>query len=202
MAIESDAIRSHAEFRRLADIMQQRSPGEGHRARIRQVVEKKQRVYKHVAFGMKLGRLLNSLHRRNLRQNWFQQTAFIQQEKSAPGVPFRQHARQFVANPLARHDLDLLSQFLCGRKCSWLNRVLEPRRESDCAQHAQLVFSETLLSIPDGTDDSRFQILARSYKIEHLAADRIKQHSVDREIAARYIFPRIPAESHFVRMAA
>ena len=155
VVIEADAIRRHAKRRGLAHIVQQRSPRQRHRARLRQMIEQQQRVHKHIAFGMELRRLLHALHRRNFRQHMLEQAAFIQQKKRTPPVAFRQHAGQFIAHPLARHNLDLLRQFLHGRKRRRLDRVFEPRREAHGAQHAQLVFRKPLLRIADRADDSR-----------------------------------------------
>ena len=60
--------------------------------------------------------------------------------------------------------------------------------------------AEPLLGIANRADHSRFQVLPAAHKIEHFPAHRIEQHSIDGEIAARYIFLRVAAEPHFVRM--
>ena len=63
MAVESDAIRRDAKGRRLAHIMQERTPRQSRRARLRQIFQQQQGMNKDVAFGMKLRRLLNAFHR-------------------------------------------------------------------------------------------------------------------------------------------
>src|SRR5258708_30411559 len=117
-------------------------------------------------------------------------------------LPFGQHAGQLIANPLAGDNLDFVCQIPDGGKRGRLNGVAESRSETDRAQHTQLVFGKALSGITDGADDFGFQILPSADEVEDLVADRIKQHAVDGEIAAGYVFSRILTETHFVRMAA
>ena len=110
--IETDAIGRHAKGRRLTHIVQQRAPRQRGRARMGQVFQQQQRMHKHIAFRMELRRLLNAFHRRNLGQDFFEQTGLIEQEKSAPGMAFGEHLGEFIANALARDHMNFGSQAL------------------------------------------------------------------------------------------
>ena len=101
MVIESNAIGRSAKSRGLPHIMQQRAPGQRHRTWRRQILQQQQRVYKHIALGMELWRLLHSLHRGNLRKHRIQQPARVEQQKGTSSAPFSQHPRQFIAHALA-----------------------------------------------------------------------------------------------------
>ena len=181
--------------------MQQRAPGQRRRAWVRQVFQKQQRMHKHVAFGMKLRRLLHSLHRGDLRQHFPEQTTLVEHQERAAGMTFDEHAREFIAHPFPRDRTDLAGQLLDRRKCGRLDRVFKTRRKAQRSQHAQLVFGKTTFRIADGTDDLVFQIPASADKVEHLPTHGIEQHPVDRKIAPRHVFPRILTEAHLIGMA-
>src|ERR1700722_13797850 len=83
VTIETDALGSDAECGWFACVVQQGSPSQRGWARMRQVFEQEQRMHEDVAFGMKLRRLLNSLHHGNLRQDFSKQTGLIEQKESA-----------------------------------------------------------------------------------------------------------------------
>src|SRR5439155_26613966 len=68
------------------------------------------------------------------------------------------------------------------------NFKLEPSRKTNCTQHSQAVFRETLRRIADGADQFRFQIGPATDEIDHFVLHGIEKHSVDREIAPPRIF--------------
>ena len=200
--VEANAIRGDSKSWRLPDVMQQCAPGESCRARLRQIFQQQQRVHEHVAFGMELRRLRHTLHGRNLRQNLFQQPTFVEQQKSAPGLAFGQHASEFVADPFAGDNVNLVGQlFDCGEGCR-LDRVSEPRRKAHRPQHPQFVLLKPPLGITDGANDFGVEVFASADKVEHLTADRIEHHAVYGEVAAGHVLPRIRTEVHFVGMTA
>src|SRR5947209_5106791 len=98
--------------------------------------------------------------------------------------------------------MNLMGQVLHSAEGGGFDGVSEARREAHGAEHAQLVFGETTLSITDGADNLFLQVFAPAYKIENIAALGIEQHAVDGEVAAGHIFPWVVAEAHFVGMAA
>ncbi len=71
-----------------------------------QLLQQQQRVNPHVAFGMKLRRLLHAVHAIDLRQHLLQQAGRVQQLESRASVALGQHLGQLVANPLAADLVD------------------------------------------------------------------------------------------------
>ena len=65
-----------------------------------------------------------------------------------------------------------------------IDLVIEARRETHGAEHAQLVFGKTAFGIADGADDSGFQIVSSADEIQDLVGCGIEHHAVDGEIAA------------------
>ena len=112
-----------------------------------------------------------------------------------------QHAGQFVAHPLTRHHLDLRSQFLYCSKRRRLSISYPKRAANRTARSMRNLSSANLCS---GSPIVRIIPAAKigpsAHEVKHFAASRIEHHAVDGEVAPRYVFPRIPAESHFVRM--
>ena len=202
VAVKTDSIRGDAERRRLADIVEQGAPGQSRRASCLKFFQQEQRVHKNVALGVKLGRLLDSLHRRNFRQHLAQQAALVEQFERAPGASLGEHLGQFFAYALARDLMDLRSSRRDRTERCFVDFVVESRRESHRPQHAQFVFGKALLRIANGANDSGLEIVAAVDIIEDFVRQRIEQQAIDREIAAQHVFARIFAEADFVGMTA
>ena len=201
MPVEADAVGRHAKRGWLSHIVQQRAPCQRGRAGLRKVVQKQQRVDENIAFRVKLRRLLHSLHRGNFRQDFLQQPTLVKQQKRAPSMSFGEHAREFVAHPLSRNHVNLVSQPPDGGKRAWLDRVFEASGKAHRPQHAELVLGEPMLGIANGADNPFFQVFAPAYKVDHFAAHRIEQHAVNGKVASSDILPRILREPNFIRMA-
>ena len=163
---------------------------------------KSKRVDEDIALGMKLRRLLHSLHGLDLRQDFVEQTRFVQQQKCAARMPFSQHSREFVADPLTGNRVNLSRLLLDRFESCRLDLVVKAGREADRSQHAELVFGKAMFGFTNGSDDSGFQILLPTDVVKDLVGQGIEQQAVDSEITAKHIFPRIFAKAHFVGMAA
>src|SRR5262245_42016760 len=72
------------------------------------------RVYPDIPFGMELGRLLNALQVRDLRQYRMQQSQGCQQLNTTAGIAFCEDLGQLVAKPLFTDLQDLVSERLNG----------------------------------------------------------------------------------------
>ena len=108
----------------------------GSRGRVGQFLQHQQCVYEHIAFGMKLRRLLDAFHGSNFRKHFAQQAGFVEQFEGTPRMAFSQHAGEFITHAFAGNLMNLWREVLNGFKCSRINCVLESRREAHCAQHA------------------------------------------------------------------
>src|SRR6185437_5486369 len=200
MLIETDAVWRHAKRRRLANIVQQHSPSQRLRRAFFQPFEQQQSVHPNVPFGMKLRRLSHALHRRDFGQYLRQQTGAVQQFETAARASFREHFVQLVANALAAHLMNVRGQLANGQQRVRLNLVSQPRGEADCAHHAQLVFAKAQMWLANGANQFSLEIGAPPNKVQHLAARRIIEQAIDREIAALHVlFGRI-GEAHRIRM--
>src|SRR5215831_11325899 len=83
------------------------------------------RMYPDVPFRMELGRLLNTLQVRDLRQYWAQQSQGFQQLKTTAGIAFCKDLGELVAKPLFTDLQDLVSERLNGvaRLCFQLESI-------------------------------------------------------------------------------
>src|SRR6185312_14161467 len=98
-------------------------------------------------------------------------------------MAFGEHFCEFVADALARNLMNLRRELLDGVKGFRFNRVMEARGEADGAQHAKLVFGETLGGIADGADDFCVEIAASADEVEDFVGDGIEEQAVDGEVA-------------------
>src|SRR4029077_15074545 len=187
---------------RLPDIVQQRSPCQGRRTGVRQLLKQQQGVHKNVALGMELRRLLDALHRGNLRQDFAEEASLVEQEKGLAGVALGKHFGQFVANSFTRDLMNSAGQLRDRGKRFRLDGVSEARGKTHRTQHAQLIFGKAQLGPADGANDSGSQVLAPAYEIQHFIPDRIEQQAVDVEVPSLDIFLSTLAEAYLVRMAA
>ncbi len=87
--VEANAIGSHTESGRLAHIVQQRAPGQGHGAAGLKLLQQHERVNPYIALGMKLRRLRDALHPGDFRQHLDKEIGFIQQLEGAAGLGLR-----------------------------------------------------------------------------------------------------------------
>src|SRR6266478_2236151 len=138
---------------------------------------------------MELRRLLDALHRGNLRQDFAEEASLVEQEKGLAGVALGKHFGQFVANSFTRDLMNSAGQLRDRGKRFRLDGVPEAR-------------GKTQLGPADGANDSGSQVLAPAYEIQHFIPDRIEQQTVDGEVPSLDIFLSTLAEAYLIRMAA
>ncbi len=218
MAVEADAVGGDAEGGRLADVVQQRAPGERERAAGLKLVKQQQRVDPHIALGMELRRLCDALHARDFGQNFCEQAGFIEQFEGAAGMAFGEHFGQFVAHALAADGVDTRGESADGGECCRFDLEAEARGEADGAQQAQLVFFKAAIGLADGADDAGIEIGETADVVDHGRAQRrrsakvslqraactqwIEEQAVDGEVAALDVFVGAERVADLVGMAA
>src|ERR1700676_1327662 len=96
----------------------------------------------------------------------------------------------------------------CGHSL-WFDLESKARRKTNGTQHAQVVFLESFLRIPDCTDYMFAQIMEAPYvihdvggHIRRLCQRRIQQKSIDCEIPAQDVLFRIRLKSDLYGMPA
>src|SRR5436305_73720 len=158
MAVKADAVRRNAKCRRLADVMQQRAKSQSFGTAGRQTFQQHERVDPDIAFRMILRRLGDTLHLFDFRQHLLQQFGLVQQLKGTTRMAFRKHFQDFIAHALMAYLMDLRRKFLDGSESLAVDRIAKPGGKAHSTEHAQLVFSESLMSLADGADDPALQI--------------------------------------------
>ena len=163
---------------------------------------------------MKLRRLLHALHPCYFGQHLDEQAGFVQQFESAARLALGEHFGEFVANALAAHRVDAGSQGAHGRGGLRFEHEAEPRREAHRAQQAKLVFFKAPAGFADGADDAGIEIRQPAHVIQKSCAHgetvvarvrepgRIKQQSVDGEVAALHVVARRRGVADLVGVAA
>lgn len=125
-------------------------------------------------------------------------------------MAFGEDFGQLLANAFRRNLVDMASLRADGLKRARLDRKLQSRREPHRAQHAELVFFETLRGIADGAQKSCLQVISAAYKVQNaifeavagFICQRIQQQAVDGEVPAENVFARIGRKAHRIGAAA
>src|SRR5271170_5822636 len=149
---------------------------------------------------MKLRRLLDAFHARNLRQHLRQQAQLIEQFESAASSALGENFGELVVQAFRGNHENFGSEPPNGCGSLGLDREMETRREAYSANEAQLVFFEAALGIANGANNSRAQIGPAVNVVENFVRARIEQQTIDGEIAPQYVFFRRRRENHAVRM--
>src|SRR5262249_29343731 len=151
---------------------------------------------------MKLRRLLDSLHALDFWQDLLQQTGVVEQLKCLSGAALGQRLKNFVANALTADLVNLWSEFVDSSKRAGVNLIAKASSKADSPQHTQLVFRKSLAGIADGAANCTAQIFAPAHVVEHFLRDRIKQKTIDGEVATLDIHSCIAAELDLIGMTA
>ena len=101
VTVETNAIGSHAESRRLAHIVKQRAPRQRHRGAALKLLQQHEGMNPDIALGMELRRLRHAFHPGDLGQHLDEKIGFIQQFEGAARLAFGQHLGEFIAHALA-----------------------------------------------------------------------------------------------------
>ena len=115
----------------------------------------------------------------------------------ARGEPaLREGLRQLVADALAGEARDA-GDVACDR-CAGRGvvRQIEARRESERAQHPQVVFGKSAIRIADSAENAAFEVVTAAEGVAELAGQGIPGDRVDREVATRKVFVERHAEAN------
>ena len=169
----------------------------------RQFFQHHPRVNPNVAFGMKLRRLLDALHSRDVRQHRGEQSGFIQQLEAAPRGAFGQQLGQFVANALGGNLAH------CAVRVCASPPALRIRSESRIARQTARRASCAIYLPRSGAADRRSRAQFPRVKSSRPPTKSrtspvcgIHQQTIDGEIAAAHVFLRGPGINDVVRVAA
>src|SRR6185437_119611 len=212
VAVEADAIAGDCGIGRLercglADVVQQRAPGERWRNAGGKLFEQQHGVRPDVAFGVVLRRLGDASHAHGFGQDAGEQAKLVEQFEAAARAAFGEDTGKFVANAFSG-DLGDLGGLAAN--AFDLEVEVEARGEADGAHQAELVLGVAKGGVADGADDTFLEIAAAADKVEHGGVQvaggfelyRIEQHAVDGEVAAEDVFARVGGELHSIRTAA
>ena len=107
----------------------------------------------------------------------------------------------FRRNAFRTHDGDGGRLLLHGSQGIRIDSKAECRRQAGRAQHAELVFGKSLQRIADRPHDARLQVPPSTDVVDQFVRERVVEHPVDGEVAAKRIFPS-GAERYGVRSPA
>src|SRR5262245_7213533 len=134
------------------------------------------------------------------RQDLCAQSGFFKHSYPARSLAFHQNSRQLISNTFAGDLVDL------GRHCQdripslLLDRVAQPRAETDGSENSQFVFFESRARIADGANDFCIDIGAAIDVINDFIRKRVIQQAVDRKISSQYVLLRV-GENHAAQVS-
>src|SRR5690348_11295345 len=130
MMVKSNAVRSNAKRRWLADIVQKHSPCQGPGASLLKSLEEQKGVDPNVTFGVILWRLLDAFHCADFRQKLGQQPALIEQLKAEAGASFGEHLVDFITDALTADLMNIARQPANRSHGTGFDFITKPRGES------------------------------------------------------------------------
>jgi hypothetical protein len=119
---------------------------------------------------MKLRRLLNALHARDLWKNLSQEASLIQKFKGSPRTSLGEHLGQLVAYSLTADKVDFWCQSSHGGSRCGVQLEAEAGSEAHGAQHAQVVFFKAQLGLADSANDAGIDVSQAAHVIDHRSA--------------------------------
>ena len=142
----------------LADVVEQRAPGEGERAAGLELIEKQQGVDPDVALGVELRRLVDAFHARDFRQDFGEQAGFVEQFEGAAGMAFGEHLGELVAHALAADGVVLGARARIAAAVA--GSSLKPKRAAKRTARSMRRWSSSKRSsrAADGADDAGFEV--------------------------------------------
>ena len=146
VAVEADAVAgfgSGAKGGRLADVVEERSPGECGRGLGGEILKHKEGVDPDVALGMILRRLGHVFHGGDFREDLREQVEFIEKFERAAGGALGEEACEFFADAFGGDDVDFASVPADGCQCGGFDSVAETSGKADGTKHSEFVFGET-----------------------------------------------------------
>ena len=176
VAVETDAVglfivAGDCRFGRLvggglADVVEQRGPGEGCAGLRRELFEHQHGVGPDVALGVELGRLGYAAQADGLGQDLGEEAEIEEQLEAAARASLGEDAGEFVADALGADLGDLGGEAADGGGGYGVDLEVEARGEADGAHHAQLVLGEAQCGVADGADDAGGEVFAAMDEVE------------------------------------
>ncbi len=144
--------------RRFARVVQERGEGQGEAGIVRQKIENEHGVVPEVSFGLRRLALEQPFHRQERRQDGGDEACLEGQVHGLDAAGMHEHAPQLLGDPLGGNALDLTGHGPQGRPGRRLDPEPKPRRQTDRAQAAQLVFAQTRRRVADGSQNAVLQV--------------------------------------------
>ena len=119
VAVEADAVGGALEGGGLADVVEERSPGERGGAVGGKFLEEQEGVDPDITLGVVLRGLLDAVEAVNFGEDFRQQAGFVEELEGAAGVALGEHAGEFVADALAADLGDLGREVAKGGGGFW-----------------------------------------------------------------------------------
>ena len=164
--------------------MQECGEGQGEAGIGREKIENEHRVVPEVSLGLRRLALEQPFHWQERRQDGGDQTCLEGQVHGVRAAGMHEHSPQLLGDPLGGDALDLPGHGPQGRAGGRLDLELKPRRQTDGAQAAQLVFAQPCRRVADGSQDVVLQVGLAPDEVDHFTGDWVHEHAVDREVAA------------------
>ena len=144
--------------RGLADVVQERGEGEREAGIGGQELEHQHRVVPEVPLGLHRLALEQPLHRHQGGQDGGDEARVEGQVHGLGPALVHEHSPQLLGDPLGGDGDDLAGHRLEGRQGRRLDLKLEPRRQPDRAEHAELVLAEPGRGVADGAEEVILQV--------------------------------------------
>ena len=193
VAVKVDAtVVSHARRLRFAGVVQQHPQRQSLVvARAIETREAAQRVGEDIALRVPARRLSDVAHGRDFGQHRRQEPRGREQFEGARGTSLEQDADDLLADPLPGDFGDVRCRDADGGECSGFDLGLEARGKAHGTQEPQPILAEALCRIANRPDHPRREIALTTDVVDDLAALRVEEHAVDREITPRGIAPGV-----------
>jgi hypothetical protein len=131
------------------------------------------------------GGLLAAFEGFDLGEDFFEESALIEEIETADAVGMGEDLDQFLADAFGADRMNVGGvRFDCiprGR----IDLVAETRGEAHGAEEAEFVFAEAGHGVADGAEGLRGEIFAAADEVDEFFRHRIVEHAVDGEIAPR-----------------
>ena len=177
-------VRVVTKGRGLADIVEEHGKDERGGGFRRQQSQHGAGVDEDVSLGMKLRRLLAAFERFNFREDFFEQSAFVEQVETADPVGVGKNFDQLLTDALGADRAKVGGVGSDGVPSPGLDVIVEAGGEADGAEETEFVLAEAGHGIADGAEGAGLEVGLATDEVDKVFRHRIVEHAVDGEIAA------------------
>ena len=171
-----------------ADVVEEDGEGGGGGGVGREQFEHGAGVDEDVAFGMELRGLLAAFEFFDLGEDFFEESALVEEVEAADAVRVGDDFDEFLADAFGADGVDVGGVNADGVPRGGFDLVVETGGEADGAEEAEFVFAEAGGGIADGAEGPGFEVGLAADEVDELVRDRIVEHAVDGEVAAVGVF--------------